>query len=56
MNPLLGDIKKTTLREYSRALPLTDRNVADAIDAHLDQPVKIDAARASQEASDPALS
>ncbi len=28
----------TTLREYCYALPLTDRNVADAIDAHLDSP------------------
>ena len=26
----------TTLREYAYALPLTDRNVADAIDHHLD--------------------
>ncbi|MBW3651425.1 MAG: tyrosine-type recombinase/integrase [Actinobacteria bacterium] len=45
----------TTLREYSYALPLTDRNVADAIDAHLDQPVNTDAVRAPQEATDPAF-
>jgi integrase len=28
----------TTLREYAHALPLTDQNVADAIDRHLDEP------------------
>jgi integrase len=28
----------TTLREYAYALPLTDGTVADALDAHLDQP------------------
>ena len=28
----------TTLREYSYALPLTDQEVADALDAHLNQP------------------
>jgi hypothetical protein len=42
-----------TLREYSYALPLTDRNVADATDAHLDQPVNTDATRAPQKVSDP---
>jgi integrase len=49
----LGHRDATTLREYSYALPLTDHNVAYAIDAHLDQPVPTDAARAPQEASDP---
>ena len=45
----------TTLREYSYALPLTDRNIADAIDAHLDQPVTTDAARRPHDANDPAF-
>jgi integrase len=43
----------TTLREYSYALPLTDRNVADAIDAHLDQPVTTETALEPHDASDP---
>jgi hypothetical protein len=34
-------------------LPLTDRNVADAIDAHLDQPVTADTAGAPHKARDP---
>ena len=28
----------TTLREYAYALPLTDTNVADALDTHLNTP------------------
>jgi len=44
-----------TLRDYSYALPLTDRNVADAIDAHLDQPVTTETALEPHDASDASI-